>query len=50
MRQHYILVIGDDVRECFVEDNHFVHVLNTGWKIAKDDPRLTKIKTLKTVS
>jgi len=43
---HYLLVFGSDVRECRKDGDFFVHVLNSGFRIHKDDRRIRSIQTI----
>jgi hypothetical protein len=36
--------IGGDVRECTIEGDEYVHVLNPAYRIKKNDPRIKEVK------
>ena len=39
----YIIVTLNDVRECRKEGDFFVHLLNSAWRIHKDDERIIRV-------
>lgn len=44
--RYLVTLWNGDVRECYLENGLFVHVLNSSWTIGIDDPLIRHIKTL----
>jgi len=42
--RYVITFYGGDVFECELDDDVFVHVLNTSYRIRRDDKRIVKIR------
>ena len=40
----FIIQTASDVRECWLEDGYFIHVLNSGFRMKEDDPRIISVK------
>ena len=43
-RTYVVSFVGGDVRECYKREGHYIHVLNHGYRISIDDPRIIKVK------
>jgi len=44
----YVVTVGNDVRECYKWNDHYIHVLNTSWQLPVDHKSIVKVTPLST--
>lgn len=43
--RYLVTLWNGDVRECYLKNGYFVHVLNSSWEVGMNDPAIRSIKS-----